>query len=210
MLPGAPEEAEKPREPLPDLEFTPGAQSVSAAKPGAPKTQAEIDHILSEFEREFTDSSVMGIDVDHGADSIQADVEQVAVLYANGQDPVVRPLLESLLGAYPGTEGLRLWQMLFDFLALSGDRDAFDKLAAEFVDACEMSPPAWVEPQAAPKVAAAGPAVAVCELQGLATADDISALTPWPMRSGPSGRSGWIAAGCLAATMSLPAASPTC
>ncbi len=183
VLPGAPEEAEKPREPLPDLEFSPGAQSVSGAppsiaKPGAPKTQAEIDHILSEFEREFTDSSVMGIDVDHGADSIQADVEQVAVLYANGQDAVVRPLLESLLGAYPGTEGLRLWQMLFDFLALSGDRDAFDKLATEFVDACEMSPPAWVEPQAAPKVAAAGPAVAVCELQGLATADDISALTP--------------------------------
>lgn len=93
-----------------------------------------MDHMLSEFDREFTDSSVMGINVDHGADSIQADVEQVAVLYANGQDAVVRPLLESLLGAYPGTEGLRLWQMLFDFLRLTGDRDAFDKLAADFVD----------------------------------------------------------------------------
>ena len=182
-LPGAPEEAEKAREPLPDLEFTPGAQSVSgakqpAAKLGVPKTKAEMDLILSEFEREFTDSSVMGINVDHGADSIQADVEQVAVLYANGQDAVVRPLLESLLGAYPGTEGLRLWQMLFDFLLLSGDRDAFDKLAADFVDACEMSPPAWAEPQTVPKVAAAGPAVTVCELQGLLTADDINALTP--------------------------------
>jgi anti-anti-sigma regulatory factor len=180
---GAPEEGEKPREPLPDLEFTPGAQSVSgakqpAAKPGGPKTKAEMDFILSEFEREFTDSSVMGINVDHGADSIQADVEQVAVLYANGQDAVVRPLLESLLGAYPGTEGLRLWQMLFDFLLLSGDRDAFDKLAADFVDACEMSPPAWAEPQTVPKVVAAGPAVTVCELQGLLTADDINALTP--------------------------------
>ena len=183
VLPEAPEKAAKIPEPLPDLEFTPGAHSVSSAKqsagkPGAPKTQAEMDHMLSEFDREFTDSSVMGINVDHGADSIQADVEQVAVLYANGQDAVVRPLLESLLGAYPGTEGLRLWQMLFDFLRLTGDRDAFDKLAADFVDACEMSPPAWTDLQVAPKVAAVGPAVAVCELQGLLTADDISALTP--------------------------------
>ena len=183
VLPEVPEEAAKVPESLPDLEFTPGTRPVSgekqsAAKPGAPKTQAEIDHMLSEFEREFTDSSVMGINVDHGADSIQADVEQVAVFYANGQDAVVRPLLESLLGAYPGTEGLRLWQMLFDFLLLTGDRDAFDKLATDFVDACEMSPPAWAELQATPKVATAGRAVAVCELQGVLTADDIDALTP--------------------------------
>lgn len=183
VLPGAPEETAeetaKAREPLPDLEFTPAAQPVSGAKQSsAPKTQAEMDRMLSEFDREFTDSSVMGINVDHGADSIQADIEQVAVLYANGQDAVVRPLLESLLGAYPGTEGLRLWQMLFDFLVLKGDRDAFDKLTVEFVDACEMSPPPWVDLRAAPKAAAAGTAVAVGELQGLLTADDVSVLTP--------------------------------
>ncbi len=180
--PGAKDEAVKTPEPLPDLEFTTGpgpavaADKAAGSRPSQPKTREEMALVMSEFEREFTDSSVMAIDVDHGAESIQADIEQVAVLYANGQDAVVGPLLESLLGAYPGTEGLRLWQMLFDFLQLKGDRAAFDKLAAEFVQTCEMSPPAWR--QAQPKPASAAPGVAVCELQGVLTGDDLSMLTP--------------------------------
>ena len=182
VLPGATDEPVKAPEPLPDLEFTTGPASAPASgssagrKSSQPKTKEEMALAMSEFEREFTESSVMAIDVDHGAESIQSDIEQVAVLYANGQDAVVRPLLESLLGAYPGTEGLRLWQMLFDFLQLNGDRAAFDKLATEFVQTCEMSPPAWR--QALPKPASAAPGVAVCELQGVLTGDDLSALTP--------------------------------
>ena len=137
--------AVKVPEPLPDLEFT--TDGASGEKPvtgkSQPKTKEEMAFAMSEFEREYTESDVMAIDVNHGAESIQSDIEQVAVIYANGQDTVVRPLLESLLGAYPGTEGLRLWQMLFDFLQLSGDRAAFDKLSGEFVQTCEMSPPPW-------------------------------------------------------------------
>jgi len=179
----ASEEVVKAPEPLPDLEFTRKAQSVpattpSAVKPGAPKTRAEMELAMSEFDREFTDSSVMAINVDHGSDSIQSDIEQVAMLYANGQDAVIRPLLQSLLGAYPGTEGLRLWQMLFDFLELSGDRIAFDKLTAEFVEACEMSPPAWREVGSAPNAPSGGLAVESCELQGVLTADDLKMLAP--------------------------------
>jgi anti-anti-sigma regulatory factor len=98
------------------------------------------------------------------------------VLYANGHDQAVRGLLESLLGAYPGTEGLRLWHMLFDFLQLVGDRPAFDKLAVRFVEACEMSPPPWR--QVKPKDPSAGPTVAFCRLQGVLTGDDMSVLTP--------------------------------
>ena len=181
QLPGAQEEVAKAPEPLPDLEFTTGNLSGSGeksatGKPSQPKTKEEMAFAMSEFDREYTESNVMAIDVDHSAESIQSDVEQVAVLYANSQDAVVRPLLESLLGAYPGTEGLRLWQMLFDFLQLSGDRAAFDKLAGEFVETCEMSPPNWR--QVMPKPASAGPGVAVCELQGVLTADDTSVLSP--------------------------------
>ena len=181
QLPGAQEEVAKAPEPLPDLEFTTGNLSGSGEKPATgkpsqPKTKEEMAFAMSEFDREYTESNVMAIDVDHSAESIQSDVEQVAVLYANSQDAVVRPLLESLLGAYPGTEGLRLWQMLFDFLQLSGDRAAFDKLAGEFVETCEMSPPNWR--QVMPKPASAGPGVAVCELQGVLTADDTSVLSP--------------------------------
>ena len=135
-------------QPLPELEFSRGAPSIppgpAVTDPAQAKSRDELAALeVSEFDREYTESSVMAINVDHGAESIQSDVEQVAVLYANGHDQAVRPLLESLLGAYPGTDGLRLWQMLFDFLQLKGERAAFDKLAAEFVDACEMSPPAW-------------------------------------------------------------------
>ena len=131
---------------------------------------------VSEFDREYTESSVMAINVDHAAESIQSDVEQVAVLYANGHDQAVRPLLESLLGAYPGTEGLRLWQMLFDFLQIKGERAAFDKLAGEFVAACEMSPPPWR--QVMPKVPSAAPAVGLFRLQGVLTGDDMNVLAP--------------------------------
>ena len=180
--PAAEEETKKAPEPLPDLEFTPSGQSASGApkapeKPAAPKTKAELERAMSDFEREYTESDVMAINVDHGADSIQSDVEQVAVLYANGQDAVVRPLLESLLGAYPGTEGLRLWLMLFDFLQLTGDRAAFERLSVEFVQTCEMSPPTWRQEMPVAPVTAS-PGVAVCTLQGVMTSEDVAALAP--------------------------------
>lgn len=169
----------KSLEPLPDLEFSRGAPSVPpgrAATVGRQKTQEEVALEMSDFDREFTESNVMAIDVDHGAESIQSDVEQVAVLYANGHDQAVRGLLESLLGAYPGTEGLRLWHMLFDFLQLIGDRPAFDKLTVRFVEACEMSLPPWRQSKL--QATSAGPTVAFCRLQGVLTGDDMSVLAP--------------------------------
>lgn len=173
------EEAKKIPEPLPDLEFTSSSQSVASApkKPAAPPTEAELKHEMSEFERDYTESEVMAINVDHGADSIQSDIEQIVVLYANGQDAVVRPLLESLLGAYPGIDGLRLWLMLFDFLQIKGDRAAFDKLGIEFVQACEMSPPAWRQAEV-PAPVAAEPGVDTCALSGMMTADNMVELSP--------------------------------
>ena len=172
-------EPSRPAEPLPDLEFTPGGAPAAriAEPPSGRSSKADADFLMSEFEREFTESGVMAIDVDHGADSIQSDIEQVAVLYANGQDAVIRPLLESLLGAYPGTEGLRLWCMLFDFLQLTGDRAAFEKLGVEFAQTCETSPPTWR--QLAPvAVAKASGGVAQVALKGVLTAEDAGALTP--------------------------------
>jgi anti-anti-sigma regulatory factor len=132
--------------------------------------------MMSEFDREFTESNVMAIDVEHGADSLQADIEQVAVLYANSQDAVVWPLLESLLGAYPGDEGVRLWWMLFDFLQLKGDRAGFEKLAVEFAQACETSPPTWREQVHVP--ATAGASVAAVALKGVLTGEDPGVLEP--------------------------------
>ncbi len=44
----------------------------------------------------------MGIDVDHDVDPLQSCVEQVVVLYANGQDGAARSLLETFVRSYRG------------------------------------------------------------------------------------------------------------
>ncbi|MDR0775787.1 MAG: hypothetical protein LBE81_04015 [Azonexus sp.] len=141
--------------PLPDLEFTnsnplgagaPAAKVVSpAAKPAAP-VRAVIDPNLAKDDfddADFTESSVMGIDVDQDADPVQSDVEHVVVLFANGQEAAARSLLETLIRSYPGDEGRRFWLLLLDLLQCVGDRAAFDKLALEFAETWETSPSSW-------------------------------------------------------------------
>lgn len=175
-----------PAENLPDLEFTrsniipnpsltassPG--SVNASSPGG--SPDDPDFTISEFERGFTDSSVMAIDIDHDTDPVQADVEQVAVLYANGQDAVARSLLDTFVRAYAGQEGLRFWKMYFDFLLVAGDRAGFDKLCIDFVQTCEMSPPAWRE--ISKPVAKTVPGATNIALQGVLTAEELKQLEP--------------------------------
>lgn len=153
------EEAEPRSTPLPNLESNAGAQSASApGKPAAseePKpTLADLEFTNDGFEDDLTESSVMGIDVEHGGDAIQSDIEHVVVLFANGQDAAARTLLENFVRAYPGVEGKRFWFLLFDLLQALGDRAAFEKRAVAFTEACETSPPAWRrEPPAAVKKA---------------------------------------------------------
>ena len=153
-LPKAPVESAEPlSEPLPDLEFVSsqpfaGVQKKSdPVRPQSPLVPSAADTDLAfsqeEFDAEFTESSVMGIDVDQGGDQIQGDVEHVVVLFANGQEAAARSLLETLIRAYPGSEGKRFWFLLFDLLQCLGDKAAFDKLAVEFAQACETSPPTW-------------------------------------------------------------------
>ncbi|MGE5472338.1 MAG: STAS domain-containing protein [Bacteroidota bacterium] len=146
---------EAPPAPLTDLEFTTGnlpppkpvekPQPVApASAPARPLAMVEDPDIaIAEFDRDFTDSSVMAIDVAHDLDPLQSDLEQAVVLFANGQDLAARGLLEALIRAYPGSEGRRFWHLLFDLLQIEGDRAAFDKLGVEFAEACETSPPAW-------------------------------------------------------------------
>ena len=179
---------------LPDLEFSivkpeapPAAKaamlSVSASAQPAGKPLAassetdELDFTMSEFERGFTESNVMAIDVDHGGDPLQADIEQVAVLYANGQDAAARSLLDIYTRTYPGQEGVRFWWMYFDLLQQLGDRAGFEKLCVEFAQSCEMSPPTWREQGKTP-VATQQTGVVTLVLQGVLTADNLNVLAP--------------------------------
>ncbi len=75
----------QPLEPLPDLEFTSGNMPPPPKQPAIePATLApavdDLDFTDEDFDREFTESSVMAIDVDHGGDPVQADIEQIVVL----------------------------------------------------------------------------------------------------------------------------------
>lgn len=177
----APAEVSTPlAEPLPDLEFS-VEKLPTPAKPvagrhdslvaaSAPPRKIDLAMAIDDFEADFTESSVMAIDVEHDIDPLQADVEQVAVLFANGQDAAARSILEGLLKAYPNDDGVRLWRLLFDLLQILGDRAAFDRFGVEFAERFEMSPPAWRDEQCSKTGQVS--ADQVFALQGVLTDDD--------------------------------------
>lgn len=172
--------------PLADLEFSTGnlpppkaveKSSPQVAEVGLPKPLALVedpDALMAEFDRDFTDSSVMAIDVAHDIDPLQADLEQAVVLFANGQDAAARGLLEVLIRAYPGIEGRRFWHLLFDLLQIAGDRPAFEKLGVEFAEVCETSPPAWRQEQ--PAMVRDESGTQLFTLQGVLTDDCVEPL----------------------------------
>lgn len=141
----------------------------------AVKPLDDLDFEMDEFDRSFTDSSVMAIDVDHDLDPVQADLEQAVVLFANGQEAAARGLLEALIRTYPGNEGRRFWHLLFDLLQIEGDRAAFEKLGFEFAQVCETSPPAWRQGLAQSPRRTDGPQF--ISLQGVLTADGSAPLS---------------------------------
>jgi ABC-type transporter Mla MlaB component len=93
-------------------------------------------------------------------------VEEIAILYANGQAAVAQQMLvDSLPGN--GKQDRTVWWMLFDLYQITGQQDAFDNLSIDYASTFETSPPAWtapppLEPQAqawagvTPSVALAG------------------------------------------------------
>lgn len=172
------EEVEPLTAPLPDLEFATGSQplAVGVTKYGEPvaarMVQIAADDLaftVDEFDRNFTESSVMEIDVEHDSDPVQADIEQVVVMFANGQDAGARALLEMLIRAHQGVESRRFWTLLFDLLQVMGDRPAFEKLSLEFTEACETSPPSWQQGKNVVTKTPTGARVFV--LQGVLTAE---------------------------------------
>jgi anti-anti-sigma regulatory factor len=105
---------------------------------------------------QFGEAGVLAIEVEQGGDPLQADIEQAAVLFANGQDSAARAVLEMCARSHDGANAERLWRMLLDLVQVLGDRAAFEKLGMEFAQACETSPPTWRQAESAAPVAASG------------------------------------------------------
>lgn len=148
----------------------------STPPPSAPPAERPLRHDVppafkdSIFGEEFTLSNAMGIEVEHDVDPVKVDIEQAAVLFANGQDVPARSVLEAAARTHAGGDAERLWRMLLDLLQVLGDRAAFEKIGMEFAEVCEKSPPTWRTLDAAPPKAAAGQSTVV--LQGVIAGTD--------------------------------------
>jgi anti-anti-sigma regulatory factor len=106
---------------------------------------------LSEFV--FSETAT-NFQIEAEVDPIDAEAEEAAMLYANGQDVVVRSLLENATRTYRSGPGERLWLMLFDLFRLTGQKAAFESLGIEYAQCFEKSPPGWRGDAAAPPVQA--------------------------------------------------------
>lgn len=69
-------------------------------------------------------------------------IEEIAILFANGQLQVAEQMLvDSLAGV--GRSERAGWWMLFDLYQGSGRQDDFDNIAIDYASRFETSPPAW-------------------------------------------------------------------
>lgn len=76
-------------------------------------------------------------------DPLDAEIEQAALLYANGQDEATRLMLESAVQVYRSGSGERLWLMLFDLYRLIGRKAPFEALGIDYAMIFSRSPPTW-------------------------------------------------------------------
>jgi hypothetical protein len=75
----------------------------------------------------FSESSP-NFQLEEDIDPVDAEAEEAAVLFANGQDDAARSVLEHAVQIHRSGRGERLWQMLFDLYKLTGQKAAFEAL----------------------------------------------------------------------------------
>ncbi len=97
----------------------------------------------SDFSEFVFSESSPDFQIEADIDPIDAEAEEAAVLYANGQDDVVRSVLENAVRIHQFGPGERLWLMLFDLYRLSGQKASFEELEIEYARSFEKSPPGW-------------------------------------------------------------------
>ena len=132
---------ESPAKREPNPVAAPASPGTSSAVPVPTEVKSE-DTSLDFSDFEFSEFST-GFHVEEDVDPVDAEAEEAAVLFANGQEAAARAVLEEATQVHHSGAGERLWMMLFDFYKLSGQAAEFEKLENEFVRAFEKSPPVW-------------------------------------------------------------------
>ena len=132
----------------------PSDPALVASAPQGVETYEEppssLDFVFSEGEG--------GFQIEEETDPVDAEAEEAAVLFANGQDDAARAVLESAVRVHQYGPGERLWLMLFGLYRLTGQKAPFEALEIAFVQTFEKSPPGWLDasrekPKAKEKVA---------------------------------------------------------
>lgn len=73
-------------------------------------------------------------------------IEEIAILYASGQDDLVEAMLKAAVAEDALGASMRsAWWMLFDLYQITGKQMEFDSLSIDYASKYETSPPAWVE-----------------------------------------------------------------
>jgi ABC-type transporter Mla MlaB component len=74
-------------------------------------------------------------------------VEEIAILYSNGQAEVAEQML---LGSLPdAVQDRTVWWMLFDLYQVLGKQEAFENVSIDYASHYETSPPSWIAPASA-------------------------------------------------------------
>ncbi|WP_301103219.1 STAS domain-containing protein [Propionivibrio sp.] len=115
-------------------------RAVGVAAPPEPAKDAPVSFEFTDFV--FSEGAVH-FQVEADVDPVDAEAEEAAILFANGQDEAVGSVLENAVRIHHFGPGERLWLMLFDFYRLSGKKAAFEALEIEYAKAFEKSPPGW-------------------------------------------------------------------
>lgn len=97
-------------------------------------------------------SASAGIEVQEALGGLPPELEEAAVLYANGKIGETATLLNRYLLDHRDNHDPLPWYMLFDLYELSDQSAPFEDTAVEFAVKFERSPPTWT-PRDKPKVA---------------------------------------------------------
>ena len=107
-----------------------------------------------------------GIEVQEAVGGLAPELEEAAVLYANGKVGETAALLNRYLLDQPHNRDPLPWYMLFDLYEASGQAAPFEDAAVDFAVKFERSPPTWT-PRDMPKAALqAAPVMAYGEKYG--------------------------------------------
>ncbi|MEP6965335.1 MAG: STAS domain-containing protein [Polaromonas sp.] len=128
----------------------PAAQRrLSENRPAAPLQFPRIDGASSfeglgdRPESKFSPSrsAVVGV---HEMLAHDAELEEAAILFANGEDTGTEAGLLQILAPGASREShVETWLTLFDFYRATGEQDKFEKAAIEFVERFDRSAPQW-------------------------------------------------------------------